>query len=504
MDASLWRARKKTVMNQHQPSFEDAIRKSLDELSVKAPPSAWPEIASRIEPKRSLRPVYWWAAASLLIVVLLSVWFMTPDSSSQLAENSKQTSVSDQRKESLPTDTNAMMSAESEVNHSVQSTSSGEKNTSNKPMNADTDKQSSTTELKSKNSQQYPSSNSKESQLNRVLSNPEAVQTLPASREDDFAMASNHQRENSISLHKADAISLNQAGLNLGTDSENRAIISSSDAALPERSYYLPGLAETSTDHDDEPSHWFVSGGASPLYSFRDSRGGAGNELFEATGGLDNLAHEIPLIAYTGGVQMSYEKDRWNVSTGVYYAQQGQMIDQVNVSKVTINNSAVIYMASTSMGNVQFSGGKSPVQLSSLNNAEQTDNTVLASDPQAIDGVLTQTYETLEMPLMASYRLNNHKLKVSVVGGVSVAYRLSDRTWLNYQNEVFNLQDVDAVRTTTFQSLTGVDFRYPITGRLFFNLQPIVRYGLNSINPDFVVVHIPYSFSVYTGFSVRF
>ncbi len=471
-------------MDNNKKTIEEIVRHSLNNLATKAPQGAWEGIEARIAQPRSFRIAYLATAASVLFALLISLFFYSSeDSDFFLAEKTSTDSI---QNPPLSQDQDSYQSDDSfELNENI---GKPKKNETLRPNEKST----------TISSNDYPQTNEKPSAIYSEKTKLEHSTINLANRADVEI-----SRISSLSLHHSKLEKIKSEKLQLlpdGQDNYPRLI------NVKTKRNYLPSIAsiDKNQKENSKQTGFIIGGAASPLYSFRNSNKNSENELFSLTGGEENLNNETPMLAYSGGISLAYETNRWNFSSGVYYAQQGQVMDKVNITKVTINNSAVITIAPTSMGNVQFSGGKSPVQLSDLNETNPTNHSVVPGNTQLVDAKLTQRYETIEIPFITSYRLNNHALSVSMLGGLSMAYRLSDKTELDYQNQTLILADIENLETTSYQSLIGLDLQYPLTKQLQFSLQPLFRYGLTPLNPAFVVNHIPYSFSIYTGFRVRF
>lgn len=116
-------------------------------------------------------------------------------------------------------------------------------------------------------------------------------------------------------------------------------------------------------------------------------------------------------------------------------------------------------------------------------------------------GVLNQHLGFFELPLEMEYLLIDRRIGLSLlVGGSSL---FLDQNNLSLNTSVFSedLGQANNLNTTSFTTNFGVGFNYKLTDQFNFNLEPVIKYQLNTFkNTD----GNPYFFGLYTGFSFDF
>lgn len=116
-------------------------------------------------------------------------------------------------------------------------------------------------------------------------------------------------------------------------------------------------------------------------------------------------------------------------------------------------------------------------------------------------GVLNQHLGFFELPLEIEYLLVDRRVGLSLlVGGSSL---FLDQNNLSLNTSVFSedLGEANNLNTTSFTTNFGVGINYRITDQFNFNLEPIIKYQLNTFKNT---EGNPYFFGLYTGFSFDF
>lgn len=268
-----------------------------------------------------------------------------------------------------------------------------------------------------------------------------------------------------------------------------------------------------------EPSkNWSVGLNASPLYSYRDVYEVPQQDVMAAASNVSsyelNYTNEKPLVSYAAGVDVNYNiNKRWEVKSGFYMAEIGQVSENINLNKVATYNDtkSTSYSINTSSGNMVVNG--SPNEL--IQKLDPTSKETVSYNGPLLPGAdrtdnatsfktnFVQTYEYYEVPLVVNYKLIDRKIGLKVGGGVSANF-LSKNS--NYVEEEGNRYNIDAkmenTNNTTYSGIFGIGFEYPIVKALDFNLQPTFRYNLNPISNAGNVY--PYSFGIFTGLKYSF
>ena len=245
-----------------------------------------------------------------------------------------------------------------------------------------------------------------------------------------------------------------------------------------------------------------LQGSMSPLYSFRNSVQNSSDPYYNLGGGPENSNAEEALMAYSGGVTVGLKKNRLQLSTGMFYLQEGQVVSNFYINKVVSGPQNSTIFAATSLGNLRIDQNNSRIDGKLPEDIPPDD----LLSPKAIPtgARLYQQFEFIEIPLIASYALVNKKLNISVSGGLSTNVLVGNLIVFKYENDKYELGPVENVNTMNYNSLMGFELSYPFSKKIRFRLQPLFRYALNPLNKSYSVSYIPYSFAIYTGINYEF
>ena len=215
------------------------------------------------------------------------------------------------------------------------------------------------------------------------------------------------------------------------------------------------------------------------------------------------------------GLSVEYKsKKRWSIQSGVYYAGLGQAT--ANVSNVQKNEAA-----STDKGmeyfNTPVSIEASKIRLNSragvieLQNiptgmavASNIEDKLLSTSVVASNTRLIQDFQYLEIPLYLRYTLIDAHLDVELMGGVSSNMLVGNNTYLDNSNGKTLVGRTRDMQNMSYSSSLGLGLKYGISRRVFLNVEPRVKYYLNSLNNNPEVNYKPYTIGVFTGVSYSF
>jgi len=116
----------------------------------------------------------------------------------------------------------------------------------------------------------------------------------------------------------------------------------------------------------------------------------------------------------------------------------------------------------------------------------------------------TQSFEYVEIPLYVRYVVLDRRFDIEMMGGFSSNLLVDNPTYMENslaQSLVGKTQDM---QTLNYSSTLGVGFKYELSRRFFLNLEPRVKYFLNSLNSNESVTYKPYSIGVFTEISYHF
>jgi len=222
--------------------------------------------------------------------------------------------------------------------------------------------------------------------------------------------------------------------------------------------------------------------------------------------------NESPVLSYTGGFSISYRMTgRLSIQTGLYYSSLGREVTGVSsysgFTPYASSKSGVIFGVETTSGTI--SSTNRDIYLAD-GEGNRIDGFYTADnfDPAKSDLVpfgdrLRQSFEYLQVPLMLRYKLIDRKIAFNVLGGMSYNFLVGNQTWaMNEEGSKIHLGSTDGVDNVLFSSSLGMSMQYHLNEKLSFNLEPELRYYLNT-GGDLGSGN-PYTFGIFSGMQLRF
>lgn len=248
-------------------------------------------------------------------------------------------------------------------------------------------------------------------------------------------------------------------------------------------------------------SKWSVGAMVAPVYSYRDisinyENQPQGNPV-DAEAEFDKS--EEALISYAGGIDVNYNLSKhWSIQSGVYYSQIGQVNNNA-LNFVQDNDQYLLFSISTSTGNINVAFEKIPADIRKINPPKDTLESIDLNNVKII-----QNFNLFEIPLVLKYKILSKKVGLSISGGLSPAYVLKNRTYLQVNSDKYDIGNSDNLKTMIYNSTIGLGINYFISKKLSLDLEPTFKYSLSPINKNSQFDYHPYSFSFFTGLNYKF
>ncbi len=206
------------------------------------------------------------------------------------------------------------------------------------------------------------------------------------------------------------------------------------------------------------------------------------------------------------GLSVAYElTEKLRVRTGVHKVDFGYDTNDVEFSsslessaRTQINN--INYTARSR--NVLVSSNTSSNTISGTNNVQET-NDIQAITTRSQNGVMSQQFGYLEVPLELEYSLINSKFGVDLIGGLSSLFLVDNMISLSSQNLTTELGEANNLNNVNFSTNIGVGINYNFSKNIRLNFDPVFKYQLNTFSQSNGTFQ-PFSVGVYSGFSIRF
>jgi hypothetical protein len=120
-----------------------------------------------------------------------------------------------------------------------------------------------------------------------------------------------------------------------------------------------------------------------------------------------------------------------------------------------------------------------------------------------IEGSLNQRMSYIEVPIELKYAVLDKKVGINLIGGVSTLVLTENSIVLESPSLSAELGEATNINDVSFSTNIGIGVDYKISEKLEFNLEPMLKYQLNTFSGNTGNFR-PYSVGVYTGVSFRF
>ena len=247
----------------------------------------------------------------------------------------------------------------------------------------------------------------------------------------------------------------------------------------------------------------------SPAYSVNRSSHSA-----QYANSMLNSSSNTP-IALGGGLTVEYKKGkRWSLQSGIYYAGLGQStgnsaLSNKNQFALTGKGSeyfnAPVDIKSSNMlmnsnaGVFEFNGVPKGIELGTNLEDKSLTSAVVVSDARFI-----QNFQYLEIPLYLRYTVIDARFDVELMGGFSSNVLIGNETYLQSSTGKSLVGKTQDMQGLNYSGTVGLGLKYGVSKRIFLNVEPRVKYFLNSLNSNSAVTYKPYTIGVYTGISYQF
>ncbi len=191
---------------------------------------------------------------------------------------------------------------------------------------------------------------------------------------------------------------------------------------------------------------------------------------------------------------------------GVRYAVSKKTVIRTGINKVVLgyNTYNVLYATGLTANNLKNIEYSSTNVIKFVNDANYSLLTTSEKEIQNTNtGNLNQKMGYFELPMEVSYAVLDKKFGFNLIGGFSTLFLNENAISLESSQSNILLGEAKNLSQVHFSSNVGLGFRYQITKSFQFNVEPIVKYQLNTFSSnsgDFK----PLFFGLYSGVSYGF
>lgn len=210
------------------------------------------------------------------------------------------------------------------------------------------------------------------------------------------------------------------------------------------------------------------------------------------------------LFNVTGGITFAVKPNkRISIETGVGYSRMGQKTDEMQVysPQLAMSTSGNKQLLAS---NVQVATPLGSVKSKATAAVYSMDANIALKDSQTPEGSIEQQFDAIEVPLLFRYRLNNNRVKFSVLGGFGASFMVRNETYLEYEGTRESMGQTDDIRKFNISTNFGIGLEYPITKSIHFRIEPGFKYYLQSLSKNSDIEFKPYTFTFSTGIGINF
>jgi hypothetical protein len=268
-------------------------------------------------------------------------------------------------------------------------------------------------------------------------------------------------------------------------------------------------------DENTRKTRWTVGAQVSPEYNVSRSS----HSQVYASNMLGASSNPVDLGA---GISVEYKKGkRWSVQSGIYYSGMGQTsgnsgFSNKNLSGLIVadaNRGAEYFNAPVNIdpkssqmsmnsiaGIINFDQIPAGMELAATPDEKaMVSNAVVVSDARFI-----QNFEYLEIPLYLRYTLIDSRFDVEMIGGFSSNFLVGNNAYIENNSGKNLIGSTKDMESLNYSGTLGVGLKYGLSKRFFLNVEPRIKYYLNSLNSNSAVTYKPYTVGVFTGLSYEF
>jgi hypothetical protein len=244
---------------------------------------------------------------------------------------------------------------------------------------------------------------------------------------------------------------------------------------------------------------WSVGAQFAPTYSYREISQNYSASLAADQDAVENLNNvENALLSYAGGMDVGFNfSEKWSVQSGVYFSRIGQVNSDALEFKKN-SDDLLLYAINTSTGRINVAFERVPEEVKKISPSKDSIGMGAINEVKII-----QNFDLFEIPLVVRYKFLNRKFSMNLSGGLSPAYLLDNNTYLEMEDQKYDVGDAGNLNTMIVNTSLGMGFEYLITKKLSVNFEPTFKYSLNPINNSSSIDYHPYYFSWFTGVRLK-
>ncbi|QLG45313.1 outer membrane beta-barrel protein [Costertonia aggregata] len=240
---------------------------------------------------------------------------------------------------------------------------------------------------------------------------------------------------------------------------------------------------------------WSAGPSVAPVYFNALGEGSPVHSIFVPNGKSGNVN-----LSY--GLTVAYEiSDRLSLRSGIHKVDYGYDTNDVSFS------SSLDGSTNDQIDNISYRATSKNLVLNSRAAPEASFQNPSDLDTNAIsperNGIMSQQFGYLEVPLELNYALVNKKVGVNLVGGFSSLFLVDNSVSVEGGGQVMELGEANNINSINFSANAGIGVDYKFSSKVKLNLEPVFKYQLNTFSETDGTFQ-PFSVGVYSGLTFKF
>ncbi len=220
-------------------------------------------------------------------------------------------------------------------------------------------------------------------------------------------------------------------------------------------------------------------------------------------------------LSLGGAVLVEYRRNRWSVQSGLRYSrltqgsgsgnhQQTYFAPAEGIASSYYNNKVQVQ----SSGDAVMNGAAGVIKLNRVPATSRLtglmESTVGSADLLLSSNNFEQNFEYVELPLLIRYRLIDKSWKMHMLGGVSANMLVGNRVYVSDDQGKSYIGKTSDMSSLSYSASVGLGMGYRLSEKIRLQVEPQLKYYLQSLNRNPDVRFKPYSIGIYTGVSYEF
>lgn len=256
---------------------------------------------------------------------------------------------------------------------------------------------------------------------------------------------------------------------------------------------------EKETVAENKGGKWSAGASIAPVYFDAIGEGSPVHSIFVPNSKSGDLN-----VSY--GLSVAYEiSTKLKIRSGVHRVDYGYSTNDVEFSS-SIESSSIGQIA-----NVNYSATAKNIVVASNameNGLDAMENVApvaqdFSGQGLSQNGIMTQQFGYLEVPVELEYALIDKKFGVNLIGGISSLFLVDNSISLSSGELITGMGEANNVNDINFSTNVGIGLNYKFTSKVQLNVEPVFKYQLNTFSQTDGTFQ-PFTVGVYSGISFKF